>query len=330
MKKLAKIKIVVLLLGAIVFSFFFIFSCNISQHEQFKSSNPFAYIGKLHNEGLDYVFNFIKDNKDIAISRRESGKHDFYAMGCAGAYAFMQGKNLISESEAYTRTPRNISGVVTDVETGEPIFGATILVAGTTIGTMTDVSGSYMINAIPPDAVLILKYFGYHMKLLPVANRTVLNVELMPDPHWEGEDIYYSPSTPVYLPAEEVGFVTEQTIYCYDRLMAIFHDETIDQQQFNNKITLLEGDILADTLIPQEEKNTLLCGTTTAIASVEYWIENVDNWVAELDGGDNMEKTRFDFPKGVIFGGVTVGDEPLPGCTVSVKGTTIATTDMDG
>ena len=46
-----------------------------------------------------------------------------------------------------------VSGTVTDAQTGDPLPGVNIVVQGTTIGTTTDMDGEYTIEA-PADATL--------------------------------------------------------------------------------------------------------------------------------------------------------------------------------
>ena len=45
--------------------------------------------------------------------------------------------------------PGGISGTVRDAATLSPIVGATVMLAGTGTGTMTDASGSYRIDGVP-------------------------------------------------------------------------------------------------------------------------------------------------------------------------------------
>lgn len=52
-----------------------------------------------------------------------------------------------------------VSGIVTD-ETGEPVIGATILVKGTSQGTVTDIDGNFSINVADNDVVLVVSYVG--------------------------------------------------------------------------------------------------------------------------------------------------------------------------
>ena len=49
-----------------------------------------------------------------------------------------------------------ITGVVVSAEDNEPIVGASVLVKGTTLGTITDMNGRYSINNVPVNA----KIFG--------------------------------------------------------------------------------------------------------------------------------------------------------------------------
>ncbi|MCQ2235390.1 MAG: SusC/RagA family TonB-linked outer membrane protein [Bacteroidales bacterium] len=73
-----------------------------------------------------------------------------------------------------------VSGVVTDGSTNEPIPGVNVLVKGTTTGTITDIDGKYTISA-PSDAVLVYSFIGYETAEEAVAGRTSINVVLKSD-----------------------------------------------------------------------------------------------------------------------------------------------------
>lgn len=74
-----------------------------------------------------------------------------------------------------------VTGTVTSVENGEPIIGATVLVEGTTTGSITDVDGKFAIANIPANAKnLVVSYVG--MKTMRVAIQAgELKIELRPD-----------------------------------------------------------------------------------------------------------------------------------------------------
>lgn len=72
-----------------------------------------------------------------------------------------------------------VSGVVTDTH-GEPIIGASVLVQGTTQGTMTDLDGHFSLSASPQGS-LEVKYLGYKTQIVSVQNKTLLKVVLHED-----------------------------------------------------------------------------------------------------------------------------------------------------
>ena len=62
---------------------------------------------------------------------------------------------------------RTISGTVTD-ESGEPLIGASILVKGTTSGTVTDIDGAFALEVPTPAEFLIVSYTGFSTLEYPV------------------------------------------------------------------------------------------------------------------------------------------------------------------
>lgn len=73
-----------------------------------------------------------------------------------------------------------ISGKVTDAESGEPMAGVNVVVKGTTQGTITDIEGKYEIS-VDEQAVLIFSFVGYVSQEMPVGSRSSLDIQLLPD-----------------------------------------------------------------------------------------------------------------------------------------------------
>lgn len=73
-----------------------------------------------------------------------------------------------------------LSGRVTDTS-GETIIGASVLVKGTTNGTVTDIDGKYTLNNVPQNATVVYSYIGYVTQEIVVKGRSVINVELKND-----------------------------------------------------------------------------------------------------------------------------------------------------
>jgi len=59
-----------------------------------------------------------------------------------------------------TLTSAQISGVIIDDFTGDPLIGVNIIVKGKTVGAVTNIDGQFNINAQPTDT-LIISYIGY-------------------------------------------------------------------------------------------------------------------------------------------------------------------------
>jgi TonB-linked SusC/RagA family outer membrane protein len=72
---------------------------------------------------------------------------------------------------------RIITGVVTAAETGQPIAGASVLVRGTTRGTITGQNGRYQIAA-SPGATLVVRMIGYRSAEVSVGDRSTVDVAL--------------------------------------------------------------------------------------------------------------------------------------------------------
>ncbi len=59
-------------------------------------------------------------------------------------------------------TTGKISGKVTDLQTGQPLIGANVLIVGTSLGAATDVNGDYSISHINPGVYTVrTSYIGY-------------------------------------------------------------------------------------------------------------------------------------------------------------------------
>lgn len=75
----------------------------------------------------------------------------------------------------------NINGVVTSREDGEPVIGASVLVKGTTTGTITDVEGRFHFQNLPSSAtILVVSFVGMTTQEVQIKTGT-MNVVLSLD-----------------------------------------------------------------------------------------------------------------------------------------------------
>ncbi|PHN03843.1 SusC/RagA family TonB-linked outer membrane protein [Flavilitoribacter nigricans] len=73
---------------------------------------------------------------------------------------------------------RTITGTVTDAETGEPLIGANILVAGTSSGTITDFDGTYNLSVPDGATTLDVSYTGYSSQTIEIGSQSTIDIAL--------------------------------------------------------------------------------------------------------------------------------------------------------
>ena len=74
---------------------------------------------------------------------------------------------------------KKISGVVKD-DSGEPIVGASVMVKGTSLGTITNVDGEFALE-VPANATLSVSYIGYVQQDVTVKNNNRLRITMTED-----------------------------------------------------------------------------------------------------------------------------------------------------
>ena len=73
----------------------------------------------------------------------------------------------------------SVSGIVKDTK-GEPLIGVSVLVKGTTNGTVTDLDGKFTLKVSAGD-ILEFSYIGYASQSVTVTNANSLNITLSED-----------------------------------------------------------------------------------------------------------------------------------------------------
>lgn len=84
-----------------------------------------------------------------------------------------------SENTSFTKDKvwRSINGTVTAAADELPLVGVTVMVKGTTTGTVTDTDGNYQVDAAESD-ILVFSYLGYETQEIAVGNQTRIDVKL--------------------------------------------------------------------------------------------------------------------------------------------------------
>lgn len=85
---------------------------------------------------------------------------------------------LLCSSITYAQGPtRRVTGIVTDINSGETLIGATVAIKGRTNVTQVDVAGKFAID-VPANSVLVVRYIGYTDLEVPVEDKITLDVKL--------------------------------------------------------------------------------------------------------------------------------------------------------
>lgn len=95
------------------------------------------------------------------------------------AKLFLVGIFLISQFGAFAQN-KTVTGTITGQD-GIPIPGLTIIVKGTTNGTVTNIDGNYSISGVPENATLVFSFVGMKTQEVVVGNQTTINVTMAQD-----------------------------------------------------------------------------------------------------------------------------------------------------
>lgn len=131
---------------------------------------------------FSYNTNQIDAGRKISINLENKTVEDildklFYDKGVKytieGKYIALFKTNIPKES-SQLQQQNTVKGKVTDQE-GVPLPGVTIVIEGTTRGVITDIDGTYSINAQPTDK-LVFTFVGMDVQIVTVGDQTTLNV----------------------------------------------------------------------------------------------------------------------------------------------------------
>lgn len=74
-----------------------------------------------------------------------------------------------------------VKGVITSSEDGFPLPGASVIISGTTKGTVSDFDGNYVLEGVDSNATLVFSYVGYKTQEVQVNGQTTINIAMETD-----------------------------------------------------------------------------------------------------------------------------------------------------
>ena len=129
----------------------------------------------------------IDENKTISVDFKNKTIEDILKSMLSDlslTYEFA-GKNIIvkpsEQLNMSKQQQKTVSGKVTDL-TKSSLPGVTVVVKGTTHGTLTDSDGNYSLSDIPANASLQFSFVGMEMQEIKVENQTAINVVMVDEP----------------------------------------------------------------------------------------------------------------------------------------------------
>ena len=140
--------------------------------KEIENNSNFLFLYNNDLVNVDKVINVDAENETIQSVLNEifKGEAVKYTVIDRQIIITPDAENIIGAAEQ-----GKITGVVTDAG-GGPLPGVTVLVKGTTTGTITDFDGKYTIEAKSTD-ILVFSFVGMQMREVP-ATKSVVNVVL--------------------------------------------------------------------------------------------------------------------------------------------------------
>ncbi|OFX32956.1 MAG: hypothetical protein A2W90_01735 [Bacteroidetes bacterium GWF2_42_66] len=134
-------------------------------------------------ETTDFYFLYNKKIIDVerkvdirAENKKITEVLDLLFNGSNVAYTIVNRQIVLSDNNTIQQQ-KTVSGKVTD-SSGQPLPGVTVVVKGTTNGTITDTDGNYSLAKVPDDATLVFSFVGMKSQEVSAEGKTTINVTM--------------------------------------------------------------------------------------------------------------------------------------------------------
>ena len=151
----------------------------------FSNTELVTILDKIENQSEFYfLYNekLIDGSRKVSIDVKDQSLEDILKSLFAGTevkYMILDRKIILSPDEIIPsqQAGKKVTGNVKDVN-GQPIPGASVIIKGSTNGTVTDFSGNFSLSDIPAEATLKISFVGMKSQEVSVANKTTITVLL--------------------------------------------------------------------------------------------------------------------------------------------------------
>jgi TonB-linked SusC/RagA family outer membrane protein len=152
---------------------------NVLEHIENSSEFSFMYENNVIDVDAKVDFTANDETIDVILNRLLNDYIEYRVIG-RHIVLFPSGPVPGETLPAKSQQQPTVSGTVSD-ESGQPLPGVTVLVKGTTRGTVTNADGNYSLTNIPEDATLVFSFVGMRTQEIEVGNQTSINVTMAVD-----------------------------------------------------------------------------------------------------------------------------------------------------
>lgn len=152
--------------------------------------SAFDQIEKQTGLSVDYDSNIIDVKKIISTPSQSIALKDLmalllrdtqcnYTINKSHIIISYSSENLNGDNSENKAVKKKITGLVTD-EKGDPIIGATVVVSGSTTGTITNINGEFSLD-VPAQSQITISYVGYRQTKINVGAANSYKINLSED-----------------------------------------------------------------------------------------------------------------------------------------------------
>lgn len=133
-----------------------------------------------------YKTDEVNENKRITATFKEAPLDEVMNKILDKELTYKLQNKMIVILKRIRKSPKNIpnkkiAGTVVD-DKGEPVIGASVVVEGTSIGTITNLDGNYILNDVPETARISVSYIGYQsMEFRAADSKSLARIVLKED-----------------------------------------------------------------------------------------------------------------------------------------------------
>ena len=199
----------------------------------------FSQIEQNSNYRFFYNNDDIDVNQIVSVDSENKSIDQILATALNGLpYSFkeLDNKLILVEKKSFQDNPdgfsssqtNKITGKVTDSD-GQPLPGVTVIVKGTSNGTITDTNGNYSLPSVPENASLLFSFVGMKPQEIPVSGNAVINTVMREET----------------IGLEEVVAIGYGTVKKSDLTgsVGVVKSDQLDQQINSNLATAMQGKI---------------------------------------------------------------------------------------